>query len=160
MQNSLPVAAVADQRRAPIGTLPARYSFALNQHSDVRFSNCPGCESKTRVRKIPLVIHVDGTGLVVLRKTCRICVNCELVIAHQDEIEPQLAAAVPPGGKEKPGYLVLGTVEPRLWRRGLCSALMMDELIGNMADFKAHMRLEYTPGGWRPAPKPEAKSST
>ena len=160
MQLSLPLAAVADQRKNSIGALPARYSFALNQHSDVRFSNCPACESKTRVRKIPLVIHVAGTGLVVLRKTCRMCVNCELVIAHQDEIEPQLAAAVPPGAREKPGYLVLGTVEPRLWRRGLSSALMMDELVENMADFKAHMRLEYTPGGWRPAPKPAAKSPT
>lgn len=160
MQPSLSVAAVADQGRTPTGALPARYSFALNQHSGVRFSKCPGCETKTRVRKIPLVIHVDGTGLVVLRKMCRMCVNCELVIAHQDEIEPQLPSAVPPGAREKPGYLVLGTVEPRFWRRGLSSALMMDELIENMADFKAHMRLEYTPGGWRPEPKPAAKSPT
>ena len=160
MQLSFPLAGGADQRKTRIGALPARYSFALNQYSDVRFSNCPECESKTRVRKIPLVIHVDGTGLVLLRKTCRMCVDCELVIAHQDEIESQLPAAVPPGAREKPGYLVLGTVEPRLWRRGLSSALMMDELIEHMADFKAHMQLEYTPGGWRPAPKPAAKSST
>ncbi len=146
--------------KTSIGALPARYSFALNQRSDVRFSKCPGCESKTRVRKIPLVIHVDGTGLVVLRKTCRMCVNCELVIAHQDEIESQLAAAIPPGTRQEPEYFVLGAVEPRLWRRGLCSALMMDELIERMADFKAHMQLEHTPGGWRPAPKSAAKSPT
>ena len=158
MQHSRPLAVATDQRRPCVGALPARYSFALNQHSDVRFSKCPECESRTRVRKIPLVIHVDGTGLVVLRKTCRMCVSCELVIARQDEIETHLAAAVPSGARDKPEYLVLGTVEPRIWRRGSRSALMMDELIENMADFKAHMRLEYTPGGWRPARKPAAKS--
>ncbi len=87
------------------------------------------------------------------------CVNCELVIAQQDEIETQLAAAVPPSAGEKPRYLVLGAVEPRIWRRGSRSPLMVDELIENMADFKAHMRLEYTPGGWRPAPKPAPKPS-
>jgi len=97
---------------------------------------------------------------VVLRKTCRMCVNCELVIAHEDEIESQLAAAVPTGAGEKPGYLVLGSIEPRLWRRGSRSALMMDELIENMADFKAHMRLERRPGGGRPAPKATAKPPT
>jgi len=160
MQRSRRLAVATDQRKAPIGALPARYSFVLNQHSDVRFSKCPGCEGKTRVRKIPLVIHVDGAGLVVLRKTCRMCVNCELVIAHEDEIESQLAAAVPTGAEEKPGYLVLGSIEPRLWRRGSRSALMMDELIENMADFKAHMRLECTPGGWRPAPKAAPKPPT
>jgi len=43
---------------------------------------------------IPFAIHVDGVGLVVLRKTCRLCVKCELLIVHQAEIEPLIAASV------------------------------------------------------------------
>jgi hypothetical protein len=34
-----------------------------------------------RVRKIPLVIHVDSMGLVLLRRTCRLCIGCEMLIA-------------------------------------------------------------------------------
>ena len=63
-----------------MGALPARFSLALNPYSDARFTKCPQCEAKTRVRKIPFVIHVDGAGLVILRKTCRLCVGCEIVI--------------------------------------------------------------------------------
>lgn len=153
MQLSLPLAAEekappAEQQKTRIGALPARYSFALNQYSDARFTKCPRCETKTRVRKIPLVIHVDGAGLVVLRKTCRLCVNCELMIAHQDEIEPLIAASVDQAARKKPKYLVLGTVDWPLWRRGLSSALAIDELVQHMADFKAYMNLEHTPGGW------------
>ena len=131
-----------------MGALPARYSFALNPHADARFTTCPRCQAKTRVRKIPFVIHVDGAGLVVLRKTCRLCVDCELVIVHQAEIEPLIAASVGRAVAAKPKYLVLGTVDPRVWRRGLSGSVVVDELIQHMADFKAYMTVEYTPGGW------------
>lgn len=131
-----------------MGSLPARYSFALNPHAAARFTTCPRCKAKTRVRKIPFVIHVDGAGLVVLRKTCRLCVNCELVIVHQDELEPLIAASVAQAIATKPKYLVLGTVDPQMWRRGLSDGVMVDELTQYMADFKAYMNVEYTPGGW------------
>ncbi len=134
-----------------MGALPARFSFALNPHSDARFTKCPRCETKTRVRKIPLVIHVDGAGLVILRKTCRLCVNCELVIVHQAEIEPLIAGAVGREVVTEPDYLVLGTADPRVWRRSLSGEMAIDELIRHMADFKAHMDIKYTPGGWYPS---------
>jgi len=139
---------VSRQRKARIGALPARYSFALNPHVNARFTKCPGCEAKTRVRKIPFVIHVDEVGLVVLRKTCRLCVKCELVIVHQAEIEPLIAASVGQAAVTPPRYLVAGAVNPRVWRRGLSAGVMMDELIQHMADFKAYMDVEYWPGGW------------
>ena len=131
-----------------MGSLPARYSFALNPHAAARCTTCPRCKAKTRVRKIPFVIHADGAGLVVLRKTCRLCVNCELVIVHQAELEPLIAASVGQAIATKPKYLVLGTVDPRVWRRGLSDGVVVDELTQYMADFKAYMNVEYTPGGW------------
>ena len=139
---------VPRQRKDRMGALPARYSFALNPHAGARFTKCPRCGAKTRVRKILFVIHVDGAGLVILRKTCRLCVDCEMVIVQQAEIEPLIAASAGRAATAKPKYLVLGTVDPRVWRRGLSAAVAVDELIQHMADFKAYMNIEYTPAGW------------
>jgi len=136
-----------------MGALPSRYSFALNPYTDVRFTTCPACDAKTRVRKIPLVIHMEGLGLFVLRKTCRLCVACDMVIVHRDELDPIIAARLPrrKASNSPPGYLVLGTVDPRVWRRGLSGGVSLDELLQHMADFRRYMQIEYTGGGWRPA---------
>jgi hypothetical protein len=133
---------------ARMGALPPRYSFALNRYTGVRFTTCPGCEAKTRVRKIPLVVHIDGHGLLLLRKTCRLCVSCDLLLVHQDEIEPLIARSVDRGTEHPSEYLILGTVEPRAWRRGLSGGVTIDDLVQHMSDFKAHMQIGYTPGGW------------
>ena len=136
-------------RRPRMGALPPRYSFVLNPYSGERFTRCPRCEAKTRVRKIPLVIHIDSVGLVMLRKTCRLCVVCEMLIAHQAEIDPlvdSLGDHRVPASQQRE-YLVLGTVESKTWRRGTSSRVMADELIGHVADFKEYMRIDCTPGG-------------
>jgi hypothetical protein len=132
------------------GALPPRYSFALNPYADARFTKCPRCGAKTRVRKIPLVVHVDSLGLFILRKTCRLCVVCETLIAHQGEIEPLIDAfRRRQGANNRQGaYVVLGTVECRVWRRGLSGGMPPDELFRHMADFKAYLRIDRTPGGW------------
>src|SRR5438093_9778286 len=55
-----------------MGALPPRYAFILNPHADTKFTKCPRCEAKTNLRKLSLVIHVEGFGLVLLGKTCRL----------------------------------------------------------------------------------------
>jgi hypothetical protein len=130
-----------------MGALPPRYSFVLNPHPRERFTRCPRCEAKTRVRKIPLVIHIDPAGLVMLQKTCRLCVDCEMLIAHQAEIE-QLIHALEQVRSEKREYLVLGTLETKTWLHGLSGAVTVQELLDHMADFKDDMRIDCTPGGW------------
>ena len=137
-------------QKARMGALPPRYSFVLNPHADYRATSCPRCKAKTMVRKIPLVIHVEGVGPLILRKTCRLCLNCETVIAHQAEIESALKASAGQAAAATPDYLVLGTVDPQVWRQGLSGDLNINELVRNMADFKAHLQIEYTPGGWYP----------
>lgn len=131
-----------------MGALSPRYAFVLNPYADTRFSTCPRCKSKTRVRKIPLVIHVEvePTRLVALRKTCRLCVVCETIIVQQAEIEPLIAASV--RAAITPGYLVLGTVEARAWRRGLTS-VPIAAMVQHIADFKTYVRLEITPQHWK-----------
>lgn len=135
----------AKSRRRRMGALPPRYSFILNPYPRERFTRCPRCKTKTRVRKIPLVIHVDSVGLVTLRKTCRLCVVCDMLIAHQAEIERLIDSfgneRVKPDKRE---YLVLGTVESRIRRRSLSGGVTVAEVADHMADFKEYLRIEHT----------------
>jgi hypothetical protein len=139
---------------ARIGKRPARYSFLLNPHVDIRLSKCPRCDRLTHHRKFALFIHVEGWGPLILGKTCRYCTPCELIMAHRDELEAELAQEpahfVPcaPGQ----GYLILGTVERKVWQNGLAGrGTPLDEILEHTADFKTHFDLHVEPGGWRPA---------
>jgi hypothetical protein len=118
----------------------------------VRLSKCPGCERLTHPRKFALFIHVEGYGPLVLGFTCRYCTPCELVIAHKDELEAQLAQGpaqyTPVKGGE--GYFVLGTVDRKVWQKGLTGGTPIQEILEHMADFKEHLTL-HVEGGWRPA---------
>ena len=136
-----------------MGALAPRYSFVLNPYTDVRFTICPGCGAKTSLRRMPLVIHTEGLGLFVLRKSCRLCVVCDMVIVHQDELEPLITARLPrrKWASGPPQYLVLGTVDLRVWRMGLAGGLSVDELLQHMADFSGYMQIDYTGRGWQPA---------
>ena len=106
-------------RRVRIGALPPRYAFVLNPHADTKFTKCPRCETKTNLRKLSLVIHVNGFGLVLLGKTCRLCLRCETLIADKAELDKLLSTVVT---VSKPEYFVLGTADgsyhpgPGRWR--------------------------------------------
>jgi hypothetical protein len=129
-----------------MGALPPRYSFFLNPHRNERFTRCPRCKATMRVRKIPLVIHVDSVGLVLLRKTCRLCVGCEMLIAHEAEVDRVIAGFAPHAAM--PSYLVLGTLGSGTWRDGMSGGVTLEEVKHDMADFKAYMRVEITPRQW------------
>ena len=59
-------------KKAPhIGRLPPRYSFILTPYTDARFTRCPGRDQPTKVRKLPLFIHIDPLNPIVLGKTCQ-----------------------------------------------------------------------------------------
>jgi hypothetical protein len=132
-----------------IGGLPPRYSFILNPYPDVRVSKCPQCNRPTSARKFALFIHVDGFGPLVLGKTCRYCSRCELIIAHQDELEAQLANGparlTPCAG----GYLAIGTMDKKVWEKGLQGGEgQVAATLQQVADFKNVLTLEADPDGW------------
>ncbi|HEY7309420.1 MAG TPA: hypothetical protein VH643_08695 [Gemmataceae bacterium] len=136
-----------------IGKRPPRYSFMLNPYTDVRLSKCPKCERPTHLRKFPLFIHIDKWGPLVLGKTCRYCTPCELVIVHQDELEAELANALTQRAPEAVGhnYLVLGTMDRRIWQQGLRGGgPQLGDALDHVAEFKRRFDLEVT-GGWGPA---------
>jgi hypothetical protein len=91
---------------------------------------------------------------MALGKTCRYCARCELIMAHQDELEAQLAHSFSRLAPEVIGnkYMVLGTVEKSIWKRGLKErGNQMNEVLKQTADFKKELDLEVAPGGWYPA---------
>jgi hypothetical protein len=143
----------SDRRRSTLklGALPPRYSFVLHRDVRDRFTRCPRCNAHTRLRKLPLVIHVEhpaGARLTILGKTRRLCPVCEMLIAHEADISRLLIASGIAAEDGTPDYVVLGTVVPRVWRAGLTRGVAQEAVRASMADFKQYMRIDVTPGGW------------
>jgi hypothetical protein len=110
-----------------------------------------------RQRKVPLLIHVDPSHPVVLGYTCRYCPDCDLLIAHQDQIDALLANLFAERAPEVIGndYLVLGTVDRKVWREGLKQPKGTDDIVAHLHDFKEVLTIEYQPAGWYPADGPD-----
>jgi hypothetical protein len=69
-------------------------------------------------RKFALIIHIENGDLTILGKTCRYCPVCELIIAHQNDLEAEIVnsfSRLDPEILGKP-YLVIGTVQLKAWR--------------------------------------------
>ena len=130
--------------RPRLSTQPPRYRFFLNPYPDVRFTKCPQCGDKTRARKLPLVIHIDPLHLMTLNKTCRYCPRCDLLIAHQDELEAFLTSYFHRHDPEVIGneYLVMGTVERADWQRGASEAVTPQEMLERLYPFVEQVRFE------------------
>jgi hypothetical protein len=126
------------KKEVRLGKQPPRHNFFLNPYTNVRYTSCPKCGGKTKVRKLPLVIHVDPSFLLSLNKTCRYCPYCDLLIAHQDELEGLLTAMFEERTPEMVGndYLVVGTVDRPVWKRGTEGDLLPRALLDNLHDFK------------------------
>ena len=101
------------------------------------------------MRKLALIIDVEEVGLVILGKTCRLCLDCDVLIAHQTEIE-RLLSALLSRTIDSQKFMVLGTVDRRVWRGGLAHPVSLDAVTKHMAEFKAYMRVDFTPAGWYP----------
>ncbi len=132
-----------------LGKQPPRYRFFLNPYQDMRFTRCPQCGSKTLQRKLPLVIHVDPMIMLSLNKTCRYCPRCDLLIAHQDDVEHLLASIFTEKMPEVVGnnYLVLGTQDRPAWKHGTQQQVTLQETLEVLHDFKEVVTFKLT-GGW------------
>ncbi len=142
---------MATRTRQPrLGEQLPRYRFFLNPYPEERFTRCPRCRAQTRQRKVPLVIHVDPLNPVALNKTCRYCPGCDLLIAHQDDLEGFLAAFFAEHHPEVIGndYLVIGTLDRPDWQRGTQSPLPIRELVECLHDFRDVLRFALV-GGWQ-----------
>ena len=93
---------------------------------------------RCKQRKLPLAIHLNDGGMVVLNKTCRHCPGCDLLIAHKDEIEDFLTAFFEQQSPDVVGndYLVVGTFDRSDWRRGQQRSMGNDEMLAALHDFR------------------------
>jgi len=121
------------------GKLKPRYRFALNPFPEARWSRCPNCEKLMHARKFPLLLHLGGTTLLTLGLTCRYCSPCEFIIAHQHELDMEVAIfrAEHPDVHVDTLY-VIGTVDRKTWERSLGNrgALTLDELREHTSDIQ------------------------
>jgi hypothetical protein len=135
-----------------LGALPPRHIFILNPY-DTRFTRCPICDSRTKQRKFALLIHVEPENPIVMGKTCRYCSECDLLIAHKDEVDVQLAGLFRQLNPALVGndYMVLGTVEREVWREGIKHPKTIAEMLKHLHDFKEVRNIKYQPAAWYPA---------
>jgi hypothetical protein len=137
-----------------IGKLKPRYSFILNPYSDIRLSKCPKCQKLTHLRKFALFISIKGVGPIIQGKTCRYCSKCELIMAHQDELEAELTLGLQKIAPQAIGneYFVVGTFDKKLWQHQLENKEketdVEKDIFNHLADFKTMLNLEVEPGGW------------
>lgn len=130
----------------------ARHRFFLNPYPDIAFTKCPKCETKTKQRKLPLVIHIEPGYVLVLNKTCRYCERCDLLIARQANVEELMAGAFESRAAEIIGnkYLVMGTMDRADWKEGVQSTLRPRDALDRMYMFEDVWNFEVDPGGWYP----------
>jgi hypothetical protein len=126
-----------------------RFDFFLNPYDDIAFTRCPRCQAKTKLRKLPLAIHIEPTTFCMLNKTCRMCITCELVIARRSELEQLLASMVEDDGDriKRGEYVVFGTLDRADWRAGHVERWTPAQAIDRVWLFKDHKQFE-TSGGW------------
>jgi hypothetical protein len=127
-----------------LGHLPPQHKFFLNPHQDARFTCCPKCDRKTKLRKKPLLIFIHPAQPFSLNKTCRYCPDCDLLIVHQDELDPLIEGMCRQYYPHLVGndYLVVGTLERKGWKEGYHKATSLNNVFQNLHDFKQHLEFE------------------
>ena len=107
------------------------------------------------MRKFALLIHIEKWGFLALGKTCRYCTLCELIMAHQDELEDELVRCFESHAPEvivNP-YTVFGTVDKQRWKESLGrNTLDLSDALDYAADFTKVFDLKME-GGWQPPKK-------
>ena len=81
------------------------------------------------------------------RKTCRLCLRCDTLVANKAELDKLLRTVV---NVAEPEYVVLGTLERRVYQRGLAARASLNEVKDRMADFKSYWKVQVTPPGRYP----------
>jgi hypothetical protein len=127
-----------------------KHCFFLNPYEDRAFTRCPKCDAKTRVRKFPLVIHLEPRGLVLLNQSCKYCLDCDLITTKKQEVELLVNLGRKQGNLEAlgPEYLVLGTLERADWRASHQGSLAPVEIAKRVSLFKNVWNFEVIPSGW------------
>lgn len=135
-----------------LGKLSPKYKFFLNPYKESRFTRCPQCDRKMKVRKHPFFIHIDPQQPLVLNMAGKYCPICDLLILHQDKVEELLTAAMMGNNPDVIGndYLVIGTVDRKGWREAQKNPYGLKTTFRYLHDFKEYVTFEIAHYGWLP----------
>jgi len=136
-------------------TQKRKHYFFLNPYQDAAFTKCPKCQTKTKIRRFPLVIHIDPQQLFVLNKKCRYCTRCDLIIAGKSELESLMATAFERLNPQIIGnkYLVMGVAERADWRESQKGKMAQNQAIERILVFKEVWDFEPLRRGWCAEPE-------
>ena len=134
--------------------IKTRYYFFLNPYNDVAFTKCPKCNKKTKVRKYPLVIHIEPQQLFFLNKTCKYCPKCDLIIAKKSDVEDLMVRSFEERDPSIIGnnYFVVGTLDRSVWRQHRNTSTEAGKVVDDIYVFKDVKNFELMPN-WYYDPK-------
>ena len=129
-----------------------RHYFFLNPYKDTAFTKCPKCQSKTKLRKFPLVVHIEVGQLLFLNKLCRYCPTCDLIIVKKSDVESLMAACFEERNPKIVGndYLVIGVADRKDWREGKKGTMPQSDAIDCVQIFKDVLHFEPVRPTWVP----------
>jgi len=130
--------------------LEAKYYLFLNPYPKHAFSNCPKCNTKTKIRKYCLVIHIEPCHFISLNKTCRYCQYCNLIIIKKQDLEQVLYWICEQNSLNIIGndYFVYGTMERKDWKKGQQNKFDSKQLMDHTYPFKDIWLFEVEPASW------------
>jgi len=129
-----------------------RHYFFLNPYEDCAFTKCPKCDNKTKIRKFPLVVHIEPAQLFLLNKKCKYCENCDLIIAKKSEIETFMVTAFEKHDPNLIGneYVVAGVVDSKDFRKGQSGSVDSADTVDRIYIFKDLLHFEPALPRWYP----------
>ena len=142
---------MAKKKGSLLDSMPRKYDFMINPYPHMRISKCPICDKKTGQRKLPLMIHIDPAQIFSLNYTCRYCKRCDLLVAHKHEIEHYMTEMMRSANPKVIGnpYLIMGTVERKIWKENMENPKPPHEMIKHVAVFNSvYNELRVTQTGW------------
>lgn len=144
-------------KKRTLGNLEPKHRFFLNPYEDARFTRCPQCTEKTKVRKYPFGIHIDPEIFLILNMSGRYCTDCDLIILHEDKVETLMVLTFEKTAPHIIGndYLILGTVERNQFHKASKEGGTSKDFFDNLHDFKEVVTFEPNYRVWLPDEKDE-----
>ncbi len=139
-----------------VKTQKKRYILFLNPYLKHSFTCCPKCTTKTKLRKYCLVIHIKPHYFISLKKTCRYCPYCDLVIVKKQDLEQVLCGICEKNYLEIIGndYFIFGTMNLKDWKEGQHYDLFNSKKLMECSyPFKDVWHFEVEPAKWVYSPK-------
>jgi hypothetical protein len=140
------MAQARDQGTEAASERPRRYTFALNPYTNDRFGICPRCKGATAELVTALVFYVAPGLALTMRCPCRHCAACDLLIAHQADVErtiEQENGGVPPDliGHD---FQAIGTMDLADWERSRNKPYTIQQLQACLYPFRQELELIQT----------------